>query len=164
MGAGEATELRIRRIAARLAFVGYLAVLLGLSFAPLPGATDPYTPAHPFIYATPFVTIGKGLAAGVGSYKFAILVGNLVAFVPVGVLVPLLRPRGRQPWLTVLAVAFGLSLAIELGQLVASLLAGHPYRQADVDDLIVNTAGAAIGYALLIGTKWLVRALATGPR
>ena len=83
---------------------------------------------------------------------------------PVGVLVPLFRPNDRRPWLTVLAVGFGLSLAIELGQLAVSLLLGFTYRQADVDDLIVNTFGAAAGYALLLGTKWLVRALATRPR
>jgi glycopeptide antibiotics resistance protein len=83
--------------------------------------------------------------------------------VPVGILVPLLRPSDRRPWLTVLVVGFGLSLAIELGQLVGSLIVGFNYRQADVDDLIVNTFGAMAGYALLVGTKRLVAALATRP-
>ena len=62
-----------------------------------------------------------------------------------------------------LVVGFSLSLAIELGQLIGSLIVGFNYRQADVDDLIVNTFGAMAGYALLLGTKRLVAALATRP-
>ena len=87
----------------------------------------------------------------------------MLAFVPVGVLVPLFRPADRRPWLTVLVAGFGLSAVIELGQLVGSLIVGFNYRQADVDDLIVNTFGAIAGYALLVGTRQLVKALATQP-
>jgi glycopeptide antibiotics resistance protein len=43
------------------------------------------------------------------------------------------------------------------------VIVGFNYRQADVDDLIVNTFGALAGYALLVGTRRLVRPLATQP-
>jgi len=41
-----------------------------------------------------------------------------------------------------------LSTAIELGQLGLSELYAFPIRIADVDDVILNTAGVLIGYAL----------------
>lgn len=40
----------------------------------------------------------------------------------------------------------GVSVAIEAAQLGIGLLAGYPYRMTDVDDVLLNTLGAAIGY------------------
>jgi glycopeptide antibiotics resistance protein len=157
-------RLRARRTWLELTAIVYLVVLLSLTFLPFP--LPPYSayPGCPFVYILPFGTIWTAIHTGLGSPEWHYLAGNVLAFVPVGVLVPLFRPNDRRPLLTVLAVGFGLSLAIELGQLAVSLLLGFTYRQADVDDLIVNIFGAAAGYALLVGTKWLVRALATQPR
>ena len=147
-----------------LTAIVYLDVLLSLTFLPFPLPPYATQPGCPFVYIFPFGTIWPAIHTALGSQEWHYLAGNVLAFVPVGVLVPLFRPNDRRPWRTVLAVGFGLSLAIELGQLAVSLLLGFTYRQADVDDLIVNTFGAAAGYALLLGTKWLVRALATRPR
>ena len=66
---------------------------------------------------------------------------NVVMFVPFGVLVPLATRRG--PAVTVLAGAL-FSTLIELSQ-----LAFFPSRFATVQDVVMNTAGAAIGVALL---------------
>ena len=60
---------------------------------------------------------------------------NILLFVPFGYLVPSLFPRLRH----VVLLAFCVSLIIEVLQLVTRL--GY----ADVDDLINNTIGAAIG-------------------
>jgi len=157
-------RLRAPRTWLELVTIVYLGVLFSLTFLPFP--LPPYSvyPGCPFVYVVPFGTIWPAIQSGLGSQEWHYLAGNVLAFVPVGVLVPLFRPNDRRPWLTVLAVGFGLSLAIELGQLGVSLLIGFTYRQADVDDLIVNTLGAVGGYALLVGTRWLVRALATRPR
>ena len=45
-----------------------------------------------------------------------------------------------------LLVGFGVTLGIELSQVVISLMVGVPYRAFDVDDLILNTIGAIVGW------------------
>jgi glycopeptide antibiotics resistance protein len=134
-----------------------------LSLTLLPWPLPPYD-----IYAgdcalllwVPFGTIWPAIQTPLNSFEWYFLAGNVLAFVPVGILVPLLRPSDRRPWLTVLVAGFGLSFLVELGQLLGSLRVGFNYRQADVDDIIVNTLGALAGYALLVGTRWLGRAFA----
>ena len=133
-----------------LAAVVYLAVLLSLTFMPLPLPPYEIEPGCPYLYTRPFGTIGPALQSGFASPEGRFLIGNVLAFVPAGILLPLLR-GDRRPWLAALAGGFALSVAIELGQLAASLVIGYPYRQADVDDVIVNTVGAGVGYLLLAG-------------
>ncbi len=62
---------------------------------------------------------------------------NILLFMPLGFMLPFLWPRFEKPWLPILA-GFFLSLAVELGQLFC-------YRATDIDDLIMNTLGAALG-------------------
>jgi glycopeptide antibiotics resistance protein len=147
-----------------LTTIVYLDILLSLTLLPVP--LPPYdlqTGDCAFVLLVPFGTIWPAIQTPLDSPEWHFLAGNVLAFVPVGILVPLLRPTDGRPWLTVFVVGFSLSLAIELGQLIGSLIVGFNYRQADVDDLMVNTVGAMAGYALLVGTKRLVAALATRP-
>lgn len=65
---------------------------------------------------------------------------NIFLLIPFGILMPLLFSSCRT-FIRVFVSGFGLSLAIELSQLV------NP-RISDVDDLIMNTLGALIGYIL----------------
>ncbi len=67
------------------------------------------------------------------TYLFA---GNLIWFVPAGVLV---RLRGGRLWQAALA-GLGLSLLVEIGQFVLGS------GVSELDDLILNTAGAVLGY------------------
>lgn len=69
---------------------------------------------------------------------------NIVVFVPVGVLVPLLT---RTSWWRVVGVATAFSLAIEAAQLVTArfLAGGHV---ADVNDLLFNVVGAVVGLGI----------------
>lgn len=69
------------------------------------------------------------------------LYGNLIGFVPFGILFPLLFRRTRHLFLTTLA-GFFLSLAYEYTQVRTGL--GY----FDVDDLLLNTAGVVAGYVL----------------
>ncbi len=157
-------RLTSRRTLLELVTIVYLDILLSLTLLPLP--LPPYETRRATarsLLLVPFGTIWPAIQTPLNSPEWRFLAGNVLAFVPVGILVPLLRPTDRRPWLTVLVVGFSLSLAIELGQLIGSLIVGFNYRQADVDDLIVNTFGAMAGYALLVGTKRLVAALATRP-
>ena len=80
-------------------------------------------------------------------YKQDNLLGNLLGFVPIGFLLPLLMPLFRKG-IYVLLAGFFLSLGFEMTQLVLGL------GIFDVDDLILNTVGCFLGY-------WLFR-LASG--
>ena len=73
------------------------------------------------------------------------IVGNVAVFVPLGVLLPLVA---RATSLSrVLLWGFLVSLAIEVLQFVNSVAAdgGHA---SDVNDLLANVLGAAVGYGL----------------
>ena len=75
---------------------------------------------------------------------------NLVLCSVIGAL--LARHRLRSGW-AVLG-GFGLSLTVELTQLTGLWgLYPCPYRQFDVDDLILNTTGVALGFALVRGWR-----------
>lgn len=49
------------------------------------------------------------------------------------------------------------SIGIELLQLITGLMAGITFRVADINDVLFNTAGVAIGYILFIGFISLYR-------
>jgi hypothetical protein len=95
-----------------------------------------------------FVEIRRALRSG-GSGHLN-LVGNVLMFVPVGALVAWLSRRARV--LTAASVGLLFSLAIELTQLSLG-------RVGDIDDVILNTAGALLGG--LLAVAWTG---AVGPR
>ena len=71
---------------------------------------------------------------------------NLLMTVPLGFY---LRYLKRWHWWQVLLAGFCLSLFFELTQLTGLWgIYAHPYRLFDVDDLIVNTTGALVGFWL----------------
>ncbi|MDX3245046.1 VanZ family protein [Streptomyces sp. ME18-1-4] len=69
--------------------------------------------------------------------------GNLLLGVPFGILVPVVAPRARG-LLRVLLLTATVMLLVEFAQ--GALVAGRAF---DVDDVILNTTGALIGYLLL---------------
>lgn len=79
-------------------------------------------------------------------YEMGDAVMNMGVFVPVGVLVALAFPRAS--WLRVLGVAAAFSLLIEVTQGVTAHLLGGGHI-ADVNDLLFNVVGAALGLLLL---------------
>lgn len=82
-----------------------------------------------------------------GLGAFVNIGGNFILLLPLGFLLPLFWLYFAKAKRTIL-FAFGLSLSIELIQLVAGGV-------TSVDDLMLNTAGAALGFAL---AKLLLRA------
>ena len=70
---------------------------------------------------------------------------NILLFVPVGFLLPALWKKFGK-WHLTFACGFLLSLSIEIIQLFNS-------RITDIDDLLMNTAGAIIGYCLFLLAK-----------
>ena len=76
-----------------------------------------------------------------GAWPFAYhVVGNLTWFMPLGLLLPMLRPSAR--WRQALLVGAGLSLLVEGYQFLFGT--GAP----DVDDLLLNALGTLLGYGL----------------
>lgn len=69
------------------------------------------------------------------------LFGNIALFLPLGIFPPLLWKAMQKLWRTLLLAA-GIMAAVEVIQLL--LLVGW----CDIDDLILNLAGAALGYGL----------------
>lgn len=72
---------------------------------------------------------------------------NMLVFVPLGILIPLML--ARPTWLKVVAAAAITSLTVESLQLAAQAFfaGGHI---ADVNDFLSNVAGGALGYGLLL--------------
>jgi glycopeptide antibiotics resistance protein len=68
-------------------------------------------------------------------------VGNVLAFVPFGFLLPLLIPRSGS-FICIVGCTVAFSLLVEIAQLI--------YRVGafDVDDLLLNTFGGIIGFLL----------------
>lgn len=69
------------------------------------------------------------------------LFGNLVLLLPLGLLGPIALPA-LDRWGRIALVALLYSVAIEVIQLAV------PDRSADIDDVIVNVAGALLGLAM----------------
>lgn len=72
------------------------------------------------------------------------LIGNVSMFIPSGIILPILYKRLNN-FGKVLAAGALISLGIEILQLPFSV------RASDIDDLILNTAGVMIGYAIYTG-------------
>ena len=124
-----------RRIILAVLFFAYIIFLFDLALLRFPSTN----PAPNFV---PFRTI-------VGDWtspwqEFVInFIGNIVAFMPMGLIPPLVLGRRAKLWHVTL-FGFSLSLAIEGGQ----YLSGR--RVTDVDDLILNTLGTLLGYVLVV--------------
>ena len=88
-------------------------------------------------YIRPEVNLNLIPIAGmIDDWKNSIL--NILLFVPLGMMLPILWNRFKTQRKTVL-FGFGVSLVIELLQMLT-------YRATDVNDLITNTLGAFLGF------------------
>ncbi len=133
----------------------YLVFLVGQLFFPFP--IPPWTPPpiepggfyypwpYPWANVIPFDTIGAAVGYGLDWQQGRYLLGNVIAFAPLGLFLGTLRPHGHS-WRRTLMTGLAVSVAIEGAQLALSLLMGYWYRVADIDDLILNTAGVLLGY------------------
>ena len=86
---------------------------------------------------SPFQEILRGLRGG--PWVFFMLLGNIGMFLPLGFFPALLWRRPR--WWKSLLVGFAASVTIEFVQFFIG-------RSTDIDDVILNTAGAVLGYWL----------------
>lgn len=77
---------------------------------------------------------------------FLNIVGNVVAFMPFGFILPEVWDQLNR-WYTITLMGFIFSLCIETAQLVGRV------GSFDVDDLLLNTVGALIGYFVFVIAK-----------
>jgi glycopeptide antibiotics resistance protein len=119
-----------------LSLLGYLTLI-----------SPAYQHVHPgsMVNLVPFRSILPYLRGG-GWPMVVNILGNLAAFVPVGLLMPGVAGPASIP--RVAAGGFVLSLAVEVAQYFQG------YRVSDVDDLILNVAGALAGYAIYRSMAW----------
>jgi len=87
-----------------------------------------------------------------GDLKTSLL--NILLLVPFGFGLPFITHL-RLKQVVVVGALF--SIVIELLQLVTGLMANITFRVADINDVIFNTAGAAIGCGLFVGFVRLYR-------
>lgn len=90
-----------------------------------------------------FLILGRDDAAAEVFRPYAVtnLLGNLLAFLPLGLFLPLLFRRQRRFWLFLLTAALCIAF-VELLQLLSRRGA------LDVDDLLLNLPGAILGWLL----------------
>jgi glycopeptide antibiotics resistance protein len=104
-------------------------------------------PAHPLPgqvvddNLVPFQTLSIYLNNLGSEFWLRNLFGNLALLLPLGLLGPIAVPA-LDRWWRIALVALVYSVAIELIQRLV------PARSADIDDVIVNVAGALVGFAL----------------
>lgn len=99
----------------------------------------------------PFVTIRLFSSNRVSSeYSYKNIGGNIIGFIPLGILLPIVFRVLRKWWRLTLLV-FLISLSFETFQLFTGV------GVFDVDDLILNTFGGIIGYFLFLLGAWMVR-------
>ncbi len=136
-----------------LTFVYCLAVI-SVTLFPLPvqksvlerrRSPDYPNPKHNFV---PIVDLVK--VARLGNFRTVARVfgGNILLFIPLGALLPVLNRRFNNLQSIFLSGVLG-SVTVEGLQLLISLVLGFNYRTVDVDDIILNTSGAIIGYGFL---------------
>lgn len=138
-----------------LAFVlaGYILVILAMTLLPVYVTTKKLSFAEMMRFMPPFnlkpfsliVPQFKNMMGGNMASARQFL-GNIVLFIPAGFLPPLVFPALKK-WYFALMAGFAFTLFIEVTQMTLHLL-NMSTRTLDIDDLILNTFGAALGYVL----------------
>lgn len=130
-----------RLVLAWTLFIVYMVFLMYfLFFAEIMGRT--YIDRDYHYNLTPFREIRRFIVYRRTLGWFAVLsnlLGNVLAFVPFGMILPMLTLKCRN-FFHIVLLGFDFSLFVETIQLISKV------GSFDVDDLILNTLGAALGY------------------
>lgn len=148
-----------RHVFLRFCFFLYAAVMLWLLFGQRFGDVDIsgyQQQLQSNMNLQPLATVRLYIRLLSGGYSetlmrhaFINLVGNVVLFVPLGIFLPGIWQKMRKFFVFLLTVAVSI-VAVELLQLVTLL------GSCDVDDLLLNVAGALLGFGiwkLFLGRK-----------
>jgi len=137
---GEAAPGHARRVAIRALLATYAFALAWWTII----LANPNKDGVRHANLTPFREIARSLTNNEPGYGVLNFWGNIVAFVPVGVLALLAMARGRRlAWFLALAGGTALSATLEVAQYAVG-------RSADIDDVILNAIGVGCGVMLAI--------------
>lgn len=94
---------------------------------------------------TPFKEILKGIhSLSISNPSSSTnLIGNILAFIPLGIFIPKLFTRRGTSFVNMFILSLSLSLCFEVTQLLLFI------GTFDVDDLILNTFGGIVGFGVL---------------
>jgi glycopeptide antibiotics resistance protein len=142
-------RLGVWSAAVGLVAIGHIAGVVAVTLFPLPVQAEVIEEHRAMQLASnnlvPLASLINALATGGYPAVISQSLGNFIMLVPFGVYAPLLFRRLRPFHMTMLA-GLALSLTVEAAQLAISTALGFTYKLADIDDVILNTAGVAIGY------------------
>ena len=132
--------MKIHRAVVLMMFAAYVLFLLDLALLQFPSR-------NPVTNFVPFRSIVGDWRSGGREFVVNFL-GNIVAFLPIGMIPRLARPRCSGVWH---AAVFSLSAS----SMIESVQYITGRRVADVNDFILNTLGGVLGYCAL--SLWLSR-------
>lgn len=149
-------EVGLWRTLLVFAFLVYAMSLWTYTLLPIPQTTAAWCAEHSashlqlsplrFLADIRHEQTGAGLRAFLRNPAVQQSVFNVALFVPLGMF---LRHLFRRSVLSTVAIGFAVSLFIECTQFTGVwFLFECPYRLADVDDLLTNTIGVAVGFGL----------------
>ncbi|MEO5589476.1 MAG: VanZ family protein [Gemmatimonadaceae bacterium] len=143
-------------------FVVWLIVVAAVTLTPLPySMSEP----HYGLNLTPVVNSIRCFSPVPGqpsTMPFCVrtLLGNVLMFVPLGLLLPLVWRR-HATLAGIVGVSFAASVLIELVQFAERSIGVG--RWTDVDDVLLNVLGAVIGFSLLVVGQRLTRLRLSAP-
>lgn len=142
-----------------VAAIAHMSAVASVTLFPLPVQPEVIAQGREFQNAhnniVPLSSLASAIATGNYPSVISQSIGNLLMLAPLGLYGPLLWPRMRS-WKVAVVLGMATSLAVELLQLGISTYLGYTYKIADVDDVILNTVGVALGYlAFRVAARWV---------
>lgn len=123
-----------------LALFGWSLLVFYFTFFPMGIVLYSWFGSFNFVPFASITQLIRDTSAGLASYN---IVGNLLLLAPFGLLLPLLFTKLQRLWPLAWRVA-AISALIEASQLITRA------RAVDIDDVILNTAGAALGFGIYL--------------
>ncbi|MDE5558724.1 MAG: VanZ family protein [Ruminococcus sp.] len=108
------------------------------------------TPENRGVILQPFREVNAMLHQPNHFFWFMQIFLNIILFIPLGFLLPMISERFRSLWITAV-IGFIFSAGIETMQYITGR------GLTEVNDVINNTAGALVGYILYVGVMWIYK-------
>jgi len=152
----------VHHIALKSGAIVYAALVVSLTLLPLSVGRPPqgFVTADHLQYSVnlvPFRTVMLYLRSDLGTIARDNLLGNVALLVPLGLLAPLVT-RHLDGWVRVTLAGLVTSAGIEGLQFFRRMVdVAGPVRSVDIDDVILNTVGVVLGYAVFVVVRGVWR-------
>lgn len=135
------------RITAAFLLAVYTVFAVGMFFFPILYDTSMFKAAAPSVNLIPLHSILEYFQHFSTETAVKQVVGNVMVFLPIGFLIPILFAKFRH-FAKLVLLSFLLSVSIEMIQYLISAATHTPNRAADIDDVILNLMGGMLGFCL----------------